>query len=159
MRTWLTPLFLLAACGSSPVCEAGRQIACACPGGAEGFQVCEADGSAWGTCACDGSDDTEEPDTDAADTDGAETDAPTCDELGDCGDCIACGSEATTCATEWAACFAVEACVPLAECLFGCDLEPVCSNNCYGAAVGGESLASAAVECSREADCATACAE
>lgn len=35
-----------------PVCEAGRVVSCPCAGGAEGTQVCAADGSAWG--ACDG---------------------------------------------------------------------------------------------------------
>lgn len=31
-------------------CEAGRQVACDCPGGAKGAQVCEADSSSWGPC-------------------------------------------------------------------------------------------------------------
>lgn len=55
---------LAAACGSkalsfSPptiVCEAGRQAACPCPGGAQGVQTCQPDGASWGTCeGCGGS--------------------------------------------------------------------------------------------------------
>lgn len=36
---------------SGAVCEAGRQVACACGGEHEGVQVCAADGAAWGPCA------------------------------------------------------------------------------------------------------------
>lgn len=35
------------------VCEPGRSEACTGPGACAGAQVCLADGSGWGTCACD----------------------------------------------------------------------------------------------------------
>ena len=35
---------------SAPVCQAGLQVECACPGGAKGVQVCAADGSQWLAC-------------------------------------------------------------------------------------------------------------
>lgn len=35
-----------------PVCEAGRQVSCACPGGEEGAQRCAEDGSTWRECDC-----------------------------------------------------------------------------------------------------------
>src|SRR5688572_4166961 len=35
-------------------CMPGQQVSCACPGGGEGVQICEADGSAFGVCmGCD----------------------------------------------------------------------------------------------------------
>jgi hypothetical protein len=35
-------------------CTPGQQVSCACPGGGDGVQVCEADGSAFGVCmGCD----------------------------------------------------------------------------------------------------------
>ncbi len=33
-------------------CEPGRQIACACGGATEGYQICLEDGSAWDRCVC-----------------------------------------------------------------------------------------------------------
>lgn len=44
-------VWLGSACGDA-ACEAGRQVACPCPGGADGVQVCAADGSAFGVCQC-----------------------------------------------------------------------------------------------------------
>lgn len=38
--------------GGDPVCESGRTLACACPGTADGVQICKADGSGWSTCDC-----------------------------------------------------------------------------------------------------------
>ncbi len=37
---------------AAAVCEAGRQVTCACTGGAEGFQRCRADGSGFDDCEC-----------------------------------------------------------------------------------------------------------
>lgn len=34
------------------VCIPGRQVACACPGGAQGAQACNADGKSYGPCFC-----------------------------------------------------------------------------------------------------------
>jgi len=34
------------------ICEPGRQIACACSGGTEGYQICVDNGSACGRCVC-----------------------------------------------------------------------------------------------------------
>jgi len=39
--------------GNAEPCQEGRSVACTCPGGAEGGQVCRADGS-WSACQCDG---------------------------------------------------------------------------------------------------------
>ena len=36
----------------STICSPGKQEACACPGGEEGAQRCNDDGSAWGPCEC-----------------------------------------------------------------------------------------------------------
>jgi MYXO-CTERM domain-containing protein len=38
--------------GSSGTCVPGQQTACACAGGAEGVQVCDATGDAFGKCTC-----------------------------------------------------------------------------------------------------------
>jgi cysteine-rich repeat protein len=67
---WLVPAALVAAlscvvvaCGTSDsgassggaVCVPGAQTSCACPGGAQGVQVCNADGRSLGACECAGS--------------------------------------------------------------------------------------------------------
>ncbi len=51
----MTRLFLLAGLAACQprVCPPGATQDCVCPG-ASGAQVCEADGSAWGACACPG---------------------------------------------------------------------------------------------------------
>jgi hypothetical protein len=36
----------------APMCQAGFQGSCACPGGHQGTQVCENDGRRWGQCDC-----------------------------------------------------------------------------------------------------------
>ena len=38
--------------GGTPVCAPGKQEACACPGGAQGAQKCNATGTGYGDCAC-----------------------------------------------------------------------------------------------------------
>jgi len=52
----LLPLALfLFSCSSAtekPVCEAGRQLECSCPGSVTGYQTCNDDGSGWGECNC-----------------------------------------------------------------------------------------------------------
>ncbi|MEZ4442749.1 MAG: hypothetical protein R3B72_26880 [Polyangiaceae bacterium] len=37
---------------SEPICAPGAQVACACPGGDSGAQVCREDGSGYDTCDC-----------------------------------------------------------------------------------------------------------
>lgn len=55
-RVLLLALAALVACSSDPAptraCTPGAQVACACPGGAASVQVCAADGSGLGACAC-----------------------------------------------------------------------------------------------------------
>jgi hypothetical protein len=50
---------LAASCSSSDsggaatsACTPGQQVACACGGGAQGFQVCTSDGASFGACVC-----------------------------------------------------------------------------------------------------------
>ena len=51
-RVVLCTLLLLGCTAKNlPVCAAGAQIACACPGGGMGAQRCASDGSGWGECA------------------------------------------------------------------------------------------------------------
>lgn len=38
--------------GSGASCVPGQQVACACPGGSDGVQVCTLDGASFGPCAC-----------------------------------------------------------------------------------------------------------
>jgi len=49
---------------SSQVCEPGKQVDCACPGGSAGAQRCRDDGSGWEACICP---DASLPPQDAAD--------------------------------------------------------------------------------------------
>lgn len=60
-------MVLLLACATPDTatsCEEGRALACACPDGREGAQVCDAKG-AWGTCECAA---TDSPPPDTAET-------------------------------------------------------------------------------------------
>lgn len=41
-------------CGGDAACVPGEQVECACPGGTVGAQACNAEGSAFGDCSCDG---------------------------------------------------------------------------------------------------------
>jgi chitinase len=60
---WILGMFLTSACGrtidGSPLtggsCIPGQQIACACFNGAQGAQVCAANGNGYETCECDAS--------------------------------------------------------------------------------------------------------
>jgi hypothetical protein len=92
--------------GDPQVCVPGAQSSCACPGGREGVQVCEPDGSALGECACESADATTDEsdshegsgsadasssgpadpcgDLDCADDESCES----CPE--DCGECVPC---------------------------------------------------------------------
>ena len=47
-------LIALAGCSSEEVCAPGIQEECACPDGAPGAQACNAEGTAFGECVCDG---------------------------------------------------------------------------------------------------------
>ena len=67
-RSKIAAVLSLLVCGSLPacegakqhplVCEPGRQDSCFCGGGRlEGTQVCQEDGSGWGSCSCGGDSD------------------------------------------------------------------------------------------------------
>jgi hypothetical protein len=72
----------IAACSTdNKACEPGKQEPCACGAGQEGFQVCEADGSAWGTCEC----------ACVPDCTGLDCGDDGCG--GSCGDCLDCEGE------------------------------------------------------------------
>lgn len=65
----LSALVLLGGCGDDgAVCEAGRQLECACGDDVSGFQICRADGSGYGACMCDGIDAGADSGVDAGDT-------------------------------------------------------------------------------------------
>lgn len=56
--TVFTVLVLSVSCSSvtsttSSACTSGQQAACACGGGAQGFQTCDASGKSFGPCVCD----------------------------------------------------------------------------------------------------------
>lgn len=91
--------------GDPMVCVPGAQSSCACPGGGDGIQVCNADGSGLGECECGGvsdsadstgpSETTAEPTTGEPDPCGDLTCAEdeTCDSCPeDCGECVPCTS-------------------------------------------------------------------
>lgn len=51
----LLALALVAACSSTDPptrCTPGASVACTCPGGGTGAQVCSADGASYGSCVC-----------------------------------------------------------------------------------------------------------
>ncbi|MDI3288284.1 hypothetical protein [Polyangium sp. 15x6] len=51
----VVPLVLVAVSGGcrSKECVPGQQVACACPAGAQGTQVCDDEGARYSPCACD----------------------------------------------------------------------------------------------------------
>lgn len=61
-------------------CQQGRSVACTCPGGGEGGQVCQADGT-WGPCRCDGDVGLEDTGSDPSDTSEGGSDAETDTDL------------------------------------------------------------------------------
>lgn len=69
--------------GSGGSCVPGQQVACACPGGADGIQVCSSDGAFFGPCSCGDPTDGEATDS-ATDTD-VETDSAEGTTGGACG--------------------------------------------------------------------------
>jgi hypothetical protein len=75
---WLALALGLAGCPSGPVCTPGATQRCVCPSG-DGAQTCNAEGSAWEACRCDGVDggtpDGGTPDGGGGDT-GVPDDAP-----------------------------------------------------------------------------------
>ena len=90
--------------GDPDVCAPGMQIACDCPGGASGVQICNATGSGFEPCECGGADESED-DASEASADGSSSSAgdpcgdTVCAEDGtedcescptDCGECIPC---------------------------------------------------------------------
>lgn len=149
MRSIWVVLLVVACAKTDAVCEAGRQVDCACGDGSEGFQVCADDGSAWGDCACDVAEDTDVADTDVVPLE--------CTELSTCDACLDCTWADDTCSAVWAACTAVTPCPDLVACLKVCGpADATCINQCYLDAPGGEPEAGSAWSCATTA-CEAAC--
>ena len=75
----LAVVALPTACSAKDVCTPGQSVACTGPGGCAGGQVCAADGTGYGACACGASDSGVPNDGAAGDSapgDGGEAGAP-----------------------------------------------------------------------------------
>lgn len=89
--------------GDAPACVPGAQSTCACPGGGDGVQQCNADGSGLGACDCGevsdsadatnpgtGADDTGSPDPCGDSVCAEDESCDLCPQ--DCGECVPCTS-------------------------------------------------------------------
>ncbi len=50
----VTIMTMTASCGGDAACAPGEQVECACAGGVTGAQTCNAEGTAFEQCSCDG---------------------------------------------------------------------------------------------------------
>lgn len=89
--------------GETRSCVPGAQLSCACPGGADGIQQCNADGSGLGACECSevsdsadstapstGADETGDPDPCGDSVCAEDESCDVCPQ--DCGECVPCTS-------------------------------------------------------------------
>ncbi len=122
------------ATGSPGNCVPGQQIACACPGGADGAQACLADGSGYGVCECPG-DEGSEASTAVADTTGMSDSSSTGATMGgdecegSCDSCILCAATGT-CSMEFSACNSDMGCAAIIQCTMNCGFDDACVDGC-----------------------------
>jgi hypothetical protein len=140
-------------CGEDEVCTPGAQVACACGGGEEGAQACNAEGTALGECDCSnvtgsgaagpgsgaagpgpgGSG----PASSAGPGGQGSGGSAVCDGKGVCedsdddnsNDCVGCALDGT-CGPAIQACAASEPCANYIVCLDGCGQTPRCVEGC-----------------------------
>jgi hypothetical protein len=113
-------------------CVPGQQIACPCPGGAEGAQACNADGTGYEPCVCPG--DTDSVDTGASTSTGVDTGETTagpndCAPDSDCLACVTC-SVGSSCAELYDACQALDECQAASTCVTQCGFSIACTDKC-----------------------------
>jgi hypothetical protein len=121
----------------SGACVPGQQIACPCPGGAEGAQACNAAGTGYLPCECPDDDaDSGGPSTSSGSSDGPDTgNGATTDPTGQCGGeeqcdlCVECGVD-DPCKEQYAECISDATCAAAAECVFACGFNPDCGMKC-----------------------------
>ncbi|HWB76704.1 MAG TPA: hypothetical protein VG755_17180 [Nannocystaceae bacterium] len=129
---------------SSPMnCVPGQQVACACPGGADGAQACLPDGSGYAACECPGDDSGEVtgPTTESTgvlDTSSGESGNEGCPD--ECTSCMLCATQ-NDCAMEYAACNADEVCQGIVECAINCGGGTDCIDGCETMMAGMKSSA------------------
>jgi hypothetical protein len=156
--TWLALSILVATVGcgddrrrGSGSCEPGRQVDCACPGGAVGFQVCRAAGDGYDVCQCDATDASVGSDGSATDGGGDTDSGPdACDrpptmEYG-CNECFTCAASGP-CSAEAAACTAGSACESFLNCFAECAGDSPCEANCMSIYSDGVEPATALSAC------------
>jgi len=148
---WLAFLGILAGChssssGSCPSCVPEQQVACACPGGATGTQVCASDGAAFSVCACpDGGVDSSAPD--ATERDSATKDATAGDTASACK--TQCDCPANTTCTVGGVC-AGTACTEPCSSSSPCSCGQTCVDGFCGKPVGSGTA------CKYDCDCPAA---
>ena len=103
-------------------CESGRQVACACGGGVEGFQLCRDDGSGFDPCVC----------ADAGKDSGLHCDDGTMPDLNSvlCDDCLDFAGNGP-CQEPFDACTALPECQRYQDCIAPCDTNDLdCRQTC-----------------------------
>lgn len=128
---------------TSPMnCVPGQQVACACPGGADGAQACLPDGSGYAPCECPG-DDSGEATSMPTDTTGMNDASSESGNAGcpdECTSCMVCATQ-NECAMEYEACNADDVCSGIVECAIMCGGSPDCVDSCQTMMAGMESSA------------------
>jgi hypothetical protein len=130
-------------CGDDEVCTPGEQVGCACPGGVDGAQSCNAEGSGFEACDCEGTG----PgagggpgSTASSATSGGAGPASStasgpmgCDGKGVCedtdddanNDCVGCVLDGTVCEAALMACINSPDCVGFIQCFDDCPDPPM----------------------------------
>ena len=152
LAAWAT---LPTGCGEDALCTPGAQVECACPAGAKGAQVCNAEGSAFDECDCEGVGPTgsggspsggggEGPASSsmaAGATGPASSSSGTvmacesaCEDSDDdnTNDCIGCVIEDGSCQGSLDTCFASIECIEYVQCIDACGNPPeaTCAGEC-----------------------------
>lgn len=128
---------------SSMNCVPGQQVACACPGGADGAQACLPDGSGYAQCECPGDDSGETtgmPTDSTGMIDASSGDSGMVGCSDECMSCMLCATQ-NECAMEYAACNANESCQGMITCAINCGGSPMCVDGCADMMAGMEAYA------------------
>jgi hypothetical protein len=115
-------------------CVPGQQIACPCPGGTEGAQACNADGTGYDICVCPGSESesgTTATSGEPTDDTGASTTGITEDCAADqaCQACVQCAIT-TSCKEAYSACGDDPVCLQAENCVLMCGFTSACAAKC-----------------------------
>jgi len=110
-------------------CVPGMQVACACPGGADGAQPCLPDGSGYAACECPSDESSSTSADGGSTTTAASSESSTGGCSGSCNACSICSTQ-STCSDDYQACVDDKGCSALINCAINCGLTDACTDAC-----------------------------